>query len=101
MSMKNNSIGKSFAFFSDGHVENIVSFEFSKDGHDIWFTVESGRWFIHKEELVCLGNCYYPEYKFYEVKFDRHRDDESEDGEVRSVRFVKTGKIEKIRLKLD
>lgn len=101
MSTKSDSSGKSLAVFSDGHVEKIMSFEFSKDDHDIWFTVESGRWFIHKEELVCNDGRYSPEYKFYEVKFDRHRDDESEDGEVHSVRFVETGEIEKIRLNLD
>lgn len=38
MSMKSDSI----AYFADGHTEAIVDFEISKNGHKIWFTVESG-----------------------------------------------------------
>lgn len=100
MSTKSDSIGKSLAVFSDGRVEKIVSFEFSKDSHDIWFTVESGRWFIHKEELVCNDGRYSPEYKFYEVKFDRSRNDEF-GVLVDNAQFIETGEIEKIRLNLD
>ena len=98
MSMKSESIGDSLAYFSDGHIEAITDFEISKNGHKIWFTVANGRWFIHQEELVCNDGHCSPEYKFYEVKAGKYRDDGSEFGEAYSVKFIETDEIEKIRL---
>ena len=96
MSTKSENAG--IAYFSDGHTEPIVDFEITKDGHKIWFTLESGRWLVHQEELVCDNGCCSPEYKFYEVDCSKYRDDGSEFGEAYSVKFVETDEIEKIRI---
>ena len=94
--MKNES--KGIAYFYDGHTEAIVDFEISKNGHKIWFTLESGRWLIHQEELVCDNGRCSSEYKFYEVDCSKYRDDGSEFGEAYSIKFVETDEIEKIRI---
>ena len=96
---------ENLAYFSDGHVEKIVEFEISKDGHEVWFTVESGRWFVYKEELVyrerpLLGGggtskSYYPEYKFFKVWINRDRD---EYGATCNVEHLVTDEIERIRV---
>lgn len=87
MSTKSENI----VYFSDGHTEPITSFEISKDGHDIWFTVESGRWFIHKEEIVDG-----PECKFYEVKINRECVDEF--GLTCDIQYIVTDEIDKIKI---
>lgn len=94
MSMKS----KNLAYFSDGHTEVITDFQISEDGHKIWFTVESGKWFVHKEELVCNSNRYLPDYKFYEVLYVKERDDRSEFGQSYKVKFIRTDEIEKIKI---
>lgn len=48
MSMKSENNG--VAYFTDGHTEEIVDFEISKDYKDVWFTVESGHNYVYKEE---------------------------------------------------
>ena len=96
MSMKSESI----AYFADGHTEAIVDFEISKNGHKIWFTVESGRWFVHQEELVCDEKLYRPEYKFYEVEYSKEQDDGSEFGYAYKVKFLETDEINRIKLRI-
>ena len=96
MSMTSESI----AYFADGHIEAIVDFEISKNGYKIWFTVESGRWFVHQEELVCDERLCRPEYKFYEVECSKYRDDGSEFGEAYTVKFLETAEIERIKLRI-
>lgn len=90
--MKNDNI----AYFSDGHAEVITEFEISKDFKDVWFTVESGRNYVYKEELICneSGTCC-PSYKFYKHQFVRHYD---EFGAKWDVEYFVTDEIEKIRL---
>ena len=83
---------KNLAYFTDGHVEDITKFEITSDCHDIWFTTESGRWFVYKEEMT---HC--PVHKFYVVKFDRsHNDDFGVI--VDDVQYDLTDEIEKIRI---
>ena len=103
-----NMESKGLAYFTDGHTEAITEFDISKDGHEVWFTVESGRWFVYKEELVyrerpfLIGNgtskSYYPEYKFYKVQINRDRD---EFGAKCDVEYLVTDEIEKIKLYMD
>lgn len=98
MSMKSDDSGKGTAYFSDGHTEGIIDFEISKDGRDIWFTVESGKWFVYKEELVCCdteSKRYYPECKFYTVLINRNRD---AFGATCDVQYLVTDDIERIVL---
>lgn len=103
--MKSESTGMGTAYFSDGHTEVITDFEISKDYKDVWFTVESGRWFVYKEELVyrerplLVGNVtsmsYYPEYKFFKAWVNRDRD---EFGATCDVEYLVTDEIERIRV---
>lgn len=96
MSTKSDGVGESLAYFSDGHIEKIVDFEISKDGHDVWFTVESGRWFVYKEELVRSSNGYfYPTYAFCKIWINRDRDGF---GTTCDVEHLVTDEIYKIRL---
>ena len=92
--------GENVAYFADGHTEAITDFEFSKDGHhDIWFTTESGRWFLYKEELVCRDTerkIYYPECKFYEIHIDRECVDEF--GLTCDIQYLITYEIASIRI---
>lgn len=87
---------ENLAYFSDGHAELITEFEISKDGHEVWFTVESGRWFVYKEELVRSSNGYfYPTYAFCKVWINRDRD---EFGATCNVEHLVTDEIERIRV---
>lgn len=90
---------ENLAYFADGHTESITRFEISKDFKDIWFTVESGRWFVYKTELMFNDHIInpYPEHKFYEVQFDRIQDDEF--GVVKDVvHYNDTDEIKKIKI---
>ena len=87
------------AYFSDGHTELITEFEISKDGNEVWFTVESGRWFLYREELVYYDEgskkYFHPECKFYTALIDRSRD---EFGMKCNVRHLVTDEIDRIRI---
>ena len=101
--------GESLAYFSDGHIEVITEFEISADGHEIWFTLENGRWFVYREELVgkpraildleerthTLSYSYYPEHKFFKVLINRDRD---EFGARCDVQYLVTDEIDRIML---
>ena len=76
MSMKNENL----AYFKDGHVEKITSFEFIDDNSIVWFTTDSGRSFIHKERP---DKC-----KFYEAKIT----------EELGPHYSVTDEIEKIKI---
>lgn len=100
-----NTKSKNLAYFSDGHTEVITEFEISKDGRDVWFTVESGRWFVYKEELVykersllggnAMSKSYYPECKFYKIVINRDRD---EFGVMCEIQYLVTDEIERIKV---
>lgn len=78
MSMKSENL----AYFSDGHTEVITKFEISKDCHEVWFIVESGRWFVFREE-------------FFKMVVNRDRDDF---GAMCDVEYLVTDEIERIRV---
>ena len=87
---------KGLAYFTDGHTEAITDFEISKDGHNVWFTTESGRWFLYEEELARSDKgWYYPDYKFYKVQIDRDYD---EFGSKCDVQYLVTDEIEKFEV---
>ena len=115
MSVKSENLGKGTAYFSDGHTEAITDFEISKDGHDVWFTVESGRWFIYREELVyherpsaeqelldkmhiLMSGSYYPEYKFYKIQRNIECGDLFELECNIITQYLVTNEIKKIRI---
>lgn len=94
MSMKSENMG--VAYFTDGHIEAITDFEISKDYKDIWFTVESGRWFVYREERAYTeSGAWYPVYKFYKHSYIRHYD---EFGVKWHVEYLVTDEIEKIKI---
>lgn len=96
MSMKSDDLGKGIAYFTDGHTEAITESEISKDGHEVWFTVESGGWFVYKEISALSSNGYfYPVYRFYKVWINRDHD---EFGATCNVEHLVTDEIERIKI---
>lgn len=87
---------ENIVYFTDGHTEVITKFEISKDWHNIWFTTESGRWFVYEEILVETDRYCCPDCRFYEIHVNRDGDDEF--GPVCITQYLITNEIDKIRI---
>ena len=82
MSTKSNNV----AYFADGHTEVITDYDISDDWHTVWFTLESGKQFVYREDFGVA--------KFYQHQYER-----DEVGLIYgSHRFSVTNDIDKIRI---